>query len=134
MQAAVYDFSKPAGQEIQFVGDHPIPVADPKSPNILVRTLAAGINPADYKLPNYPLARFLLNKTVVGWDICAEVLEEKAGFHKGDIVYGFAAAGSLAEYATVKPTSVVRNRRGCRCPRPPPWELRMSPPFWRARR
>lgn len=31
-------------------------------------------------------------------DICAEVLEDKAGFKKGDIVYGFAAGGSLAEH------------------------------------
>lgn len=45
-------------------------------------------------------------------DICAEVLEDKAGFRKGDVVFGFAAGGALAQYTTVRPTAVVRKPEG----------------------
>eukprot|EP00667_Euglena_gracilis_P014081 EG_transcript_14569 len=108
MKAAVYDFSKPAGQMIQFVENQPVPAANPRSPDLLVRTLAAALNPADHKLPTFPFARFFLNKTVVGFDICAEVLEDKAGFKKGDVVCGISKGGCLAEYTTVRPNAVVR--------------------------
>eukprot|EP00667_Euglena_gracilis_P010170 EG_transcript_10334 len=111
MRAAVYDFSKP-GNVIRVVDDYPTPAADPNSPDLLVRTLAAAVNPIDYKLPGFSMMRFKLDKKVIGLDICAEVLEDKAGFRKGDVVFGFAAGGALAQYTTVRPTAVVRKPEG----------------------
>jgi len=104
MRAAVVDSSGAPGDRIRFVVDHPTPRS--ASDALLVRTLAAGLNPLDYKLPEMA-ARWFRNGRIVCFDICGEVMETGHGYKKGDIVYGLAENGALAEYVNVDPTMVA---------------------------
>eukprot|EP00588_Corethron_pennatum_P027771 CAMPEP_0194332136 /NCGR_PEP_ID=MMETSP0171-20130528/58176_1 /TAXON_ID=218684 /ORGANISM="Corethron pennatum, Strain L29A3" /LENGTH=332 /DNA_ID=CAMNT_0039093869 /DNA_START=71 /DNA_END=1069 /DNA_ORIENTATION=+ len=67
------------------------------SDSVMVRVLAAAINPVDYKLPRLGAG------AVYGLDFCgvvAGVGGDVADFKEGDRVFGRASSGSLAEYAT----------------------------------
>lgn len=66
----------------------------PLEQRLVVRVLAAGINPVDYKIPK------LVGGPVVGLDFCGEVASvrpDTTPFKLGDLVYG-NAQGCLAEY------------------------------------
>lgn len=75
---------------------------------VFIKVLSAAINPVDYKLP-----RFLAGSSVVGLDVCGiveEVGKNIVGDHMqvGDVVYGKATTGSLAEYTTARASEVAK--------------------------
>lgn len=78
-------------------------VASPKKAakdSVLVKAHAAAINPIDYKLPK------LASGLIAGLDFCGEVVEDSHGFSAGDLVFGRASKGSLAEY-TLAPVQEI---------------------------
>jgi NADPH:quinone reductase-like Zn-dependent oxidoreductase len=88
--------------ELRFKDDYPKPPSNQLDPNqVLLKVLAAGINPADYKAPKFIIG------PVVGLDVCGVV--EAAGsaspFPIGSRVYG-TARGTLANYVVCKHTSL----------------------------
>lgn len=80
----------------------------PKAGQLLVRIMAAAINPVDYKLPK------LIAGEVPGIDfsgIVEAIGPEVVGFSKGDEVFGFAT-GSVAEYAACSAAKVAMKPSG----------------------
>ncbi|KAJ4267178.1 hypothetical protein NW762_003279 [Fusarium torreyae] len=80
---------------------------------ILVKVIAAAVNPADYKLPEIGIvSRFFIKKPATpGFDFCGRVLathESDQGFSGGQLVYGarspFSEHGTLSQI-TIVPTS-----------------------------
>jgi NADPH:quinone reductase-like Zn-dependent oxidoreductase len=108
------------GAEVSKVEEVPRP--EPKDDEILIRVIAASVNPVDVAIRKGYLAELIGNKLplVLGMDAAGVV--EKAGpkitkFKKGDAVYAFftlASEGGYAEYvvakeseATLKPKAVT---------------------------
>ena len=95
-----------------------IPRPEPAAGELLVRVLAAGVNPVDWKTRAgrgvsklYGDKRFPL---VVGWDVSGNVEEigpDVAGFAAGDAVFGMPrfpeVAAAYADYVTVPADEVV---------------------------
>ncbi len=80
-------------------------VASPKSAakdSVLIRVHAAAINPFDFKVPK------LASGLIAGLDVCGEVVEDSHGFSAGDLVFGKASNGSLAEYTLANPKEIVK--------------------------
>lgn len=83
---------------------------DIKKGEVLVKILAAGVNPVDFKtreglIPdkNLPL--------IMGQDFCGEIYEigdEVEGFEEGDKVFGFSLTGSYAEYAVASACDIAK--------------------------
>lgn len=76
---------------------------------LVIKVLAAGINPVDYKLPSIPVAGRFVQGKGAGLDVCGEVVYAPPGcnFKLGDVVFGIAKSGSLAEYAECEPGKVA---------------------------
>ena len=105
----------PIEQGLVLVDNAPRP-GDPLLPDgILVRVIAAGLNPVDYKTLEAPLTRVARSwPAIPGRDFCGEVI--KAGLkvdtvREGSLVFGsvpvMAKNGSLGEYLVAEASSCV---------------------------
>eukprot|EP01134_Creolimax_fragrantissima_P007469 CFRG7469T1 len=90
MKACIRDKSGPDGL-LRF-GDLPKPTV--KKGCVVIKVMAAGVNPADYKMPY-----FMMKGTAMGYDV-AGIVESTSSplFKEGDKVYGHSD-NSIAEYA-----------------------------------
>ena len=100
MRAAVHDLSSPSGFKLEET--YPMPKYSPNQ--VVIKVMAAAINPVDYKLifAKIPFLRWLWPKTV-GRDISGVIIESGsnvAKFKVGDRIYGKPLTGALQEYAT----------------------------------
>jgi NADPH2:quinone reductase len=94
-----------------------LPRPKPAADELLIRTVAAGVNPVDWKIREGLLRDRLPHAfpLVPGWDVAGvvEELGEKTGrFRKGDRVWAYARKpvvqwGCYAEYVAVAETSVA---------------------------
>jgi len=97
--------------------DVPVPVAGPRQ--LLVRVVAAGVNPVDWKVRSGELAAFFPVKPPVtlGWDaagVVTTVGADVTGFAPGDAVYffaDFAHGGTYAEFVAVDAAQVALKPR-----------------------
>jgi len=97
------------GPEVLAVTDLPRP--KPERGEVLLRTLAAGVNPVDWKIREGRLAAVLPHgfPLIPGWDVAGVVEELGEGcqkFRKGDRVFAYARKphvqwGTYAEYVAV---------------------------------
>lgn len=73
---------------------------------LIIKVLAAGINPVDYKLPS--INPFMQGKGV-GIDVCGEIAYAPVGstFQAGQTVFGYSASGGLSEYCECDPGKVA---------------------------
>ena len=92
-----------------------VPPPEPADDEIVVRVMAASVNPVDYKIRSgkYPLVKQDQLPKVLGRDVSGVVERVGAGvrqFKKGDAVYAMlgAAAGGYAEYAIATPDEAGR--------------------------
>src|SRR5690349_11351232 len=88
------------GPEVLKYEDAPRP--QPKENEILVRVLAAGVNPADAYVRSAKFGPAAPLPLIPGWDIAGIVEELAPGatrFKKGDAVYGKVRNGGYAEFA-----------------------------------
>ena len=98
-----------------------LPKPTPAAGQVLLRVVAAGINPADYKIPKF------IGGKVVGLE-AAGVVEavgpEVTSFGKGDEVFGFTVMGNggLAEFALADVKKI------CKKPAALPWASAGSMP------
>ncbi|MFP5384827.1 MAG: NADP-dependent oxidoreductase [Bacteriovoracia bacterium] len=81
-----------------------------KTGEVLVKVLAAGVNPIDFKIREgyIPDKRLPL---VMGQDFCGEILEvgkDVKGFEEGDKVFGFAKEGAYAEFTVASACDIAR--------------------------
>ncbi|RVX75607.1 hypothetical protein B0A52_00960 [Exophiala mesophila] len=92
------------------------PVPSHGGQKLLVRVLAAGINPADYKVAEMPIVgRFIFGKnSTPGMDfagVVADPGDSSSAFKEGQRVFGrmhgITEGGSLAEYVAVDRTGVA---------------------------
>jgi NADPH:quinone reductase-like Zn-dependent oxidoreductase len=94
---------------ISFATDVPVPT--PSANQVLVKVKAAGINPADYKIPKF------IGGKIVGLE-CAGIVEatgrDVSTFAKGDEIFGFAVMGNggVAEYALADVAKITKKPAG----------------------
>lgn len=93
----------------------------PISTEVLVRVMAAGVNPVDCKTRRgHGVARWMGPPPfVVGWDVCGQVEAMGYGvtrFQAGDVVFGMprfpCSAGGYAEYITAPSRQLARVPEG----------------------
>jgi NADPH:quinone reductase-like Zn-dependent oxidoreductase len=97
--------------------DVPMPV--PGARDVLVRVIAAGVNPVDWKIRSGALAALFPVKTpaTLGWDaagVVTAVGAEVDGFKAGDAVFffaDFAHGGTYAEFVAVDAAQVALKPR-----------------------
>ena len=97
--------------------DIPVPVAEPRQ--VLVRVVAAGVNPIDWKIRSGAIAALfgLAAPLTPGWDasgIVAAIGAEVDTFKPGDAVFffaDFAHGGTYAEYVAVDAAQVALKPR-----------------------
>ena len=73
--------------------------------HVLLKVLAAAINPVDYKLPRP------IGGKVYGIDVCGQVIEVGSGvtnWKVGDLVFGRSTSGSVAEYCLAGANEIAR--------------------------
>jgi len=113
MKALVLE-DKGSLDNLKVVNDRPIPRPGPTQ--LLVRTLATGINPIDWKMALYGV--FIKSCPIVlGCDGCGQVIEkgnQVTDFNAGDIVYGLHYLGEpdfgpFAEYCLIE--SIVAKKK-----------------------
>lgn len=105
------------GAEQMQLEDAPVPACGPR--DLLVRVVAAGINPVDWKLRSGAMAKaipkafpFVPGQDAAG--VVAAVGEQAEGFEIGDEVFfyaEFARGGTYAEYAAVEAAQAARKPR-----------------------
>jgi NADPH:quinone reductase-like Zn-dependent oxidoreductase len=79
---------------------------EPGDGEVLIRVRAASVNPADWKIRRGFMAKSL--PAVLGIDVSGTVEVSRAeGFTKGDAVFGMAASGGYAEFATAPATVIA---------------------------
>ena len=79
---------------------------DPGEGDVLIRVEAAGVNPVDWKYRRGLVERDL--PAVLGEEISGTVEASRAiGFAPGDQVFGLAASGGYAEYATASASGLA---------------------------
>ena len=102
------------GPEMLRITDLPRPT--PSRGEVLVRTLAAGVNPVDWKIREGSMARVSHGFPLIpGWDVAGVVDELGEGcqrFRKGDRVFAYARKphiqwGTYAEYVAVPERDVA---------------------------
>jgi len=89
---------------LAFSNDFAVPKST-KSDHVLIKVNAAAINPVDYKLPK------LFAGDIYGIDMCGTITEVGSGvttLSVGDLVFGPAATGSLAEFTTADATKIAK--------------------------
>ncbi|CAK7273212.1 putative secondary metabolism biosynthetic enzyme [Sporothrix epigloea] len=112
MRAWIFDHAKGGIEKaMRLVSDHPVPenFHHKSKETILVRVLAASLNPVDYKLPELPLVGgfFYKRPATPAADFCGRVVQSSLGgssaFQPGQLVAGTLPLpthhGALAEYA-----------------------------------
>ena len=112
MKGYVYNSSSPSKAEFK----NNLALKSLNNGEVLVKVRAAGLNPVDMKLADFPIFNLTLNGKVLGVDFAGVVEETKSSKYKvGDSVYGFTD-GSVAEKAiakdseiNIKPTSISYN-------------------------
>jgi len=97
-------------ENLQLVADHPIPSIQ-KPDEVLVKIVAAAINPIDWKMAKSGL--FIKSfPTILGCDVAGEVVAVGAdvkGFKNGDHVYTFTnVGGGFSEYCVITETFLGR--------------------------
>lgn len=84
---------------------------EPADGEVLVRVRAASVNPVDWKIRRGSMARPL--PAVLGRDISGTAERSRAeGFAKGDDVFGYAASGGYAEFATTSADAIALKPAG----------------------
>lgn len=86
----------------------------PRANEVIVQVLSAGLNPADFKVPEMIGARLVIGSPATpGMDFCGQVLSTGPGatqFTAGQLVYGCHSRpmqfGSLGEYLSIPATFV----------------------------
>jgi NADPH:quinone reductase-like Zn-dependent oxidoreductase len=105
----VVSISETGGPEVLELQEAQSP--EPGDGEVLVRVHAVGINPIEWKF-----RRGLVEKqlpAVLGSDVSGVVERSRAaGFTEGDEVFGFAASGAYAEYATASAAKIARKPAG----------------------
>ena len=75
---------------------------EPGEGEVLIRVRCASVNPMDWKYRRGLASKQL--PAVLGIDVSGTVEVSRAeGFAEGDEVFGFAASGGYAEFATARP-------------------------------
>ncbi|WP_394209297.1 NADP-dependent oxidoreductase [Enterovibrio calviensis] len=99
------------GQVLTKLVERPEPAAD----EVLVKIVAAGVNPVDWKIASGDLA-VLVNQSLpltLGWDLAGEIIalgSEVSGFNVGESVFGMPEIGrngTFAEYCVVKASALA---------------------------
>ena len=111
-----------ANKTIGLVIKKDVRVKAPGKRELLIKVLAASINPVDYKLNTMPVVGLFQEGKTVGLDFCGEVLKigyKVQNFKVGDHVYGFGN-GSLAEYCIAEEAKVAIKPAKVRSPSLPP--------------
>jgi alcohol dehydrogenase len=97
------------GSTLKYTTEHPQPMLSDTNEKgarlILVKVNASAINPVDYKVPRAVIG------AVYGIDMCGTVQQvgsDVKEFQAGDVVFGKADTGSLAEYAIASADCVAR--------------------------
>jgi NADPH:quinone reductase-like Zn-dependent oxidoreductase len=84
---------------------------DPGDGEVLIEVRAASVNPMDWKYRRGLVEREL--PAVLGIDVSGTVEESRAeGFAQGDEVFGLAASGSYAEFATASAATIAKKPAG----------------------
>jgi NADPH:quinone reductase-like Zn-dependent oxidoreductase len=84
---------------------------EPDQGEVLIRVHAASVNPADWKARRGFRERPL--PAVLGFDVSGTVeLSRAKGFAQGDEVFGRAASGSYAEFATAPAEAIAKKPEG----------------------
>jgi len=84
---------------------------EPGEGEVLLRVRAASVNPIDWKYRRGVIARQL--PAVLGNDVSGTVERSRApGFVEGDDVFGFAASGGYAEFATAPGAMIAKKPAG----------------------
>ncbi|EKX46524.1 hypothetical protein GUITHDRAFT_70601 [Guillardia theta CCMP2712] len=104
MHSVVYDKRSDSG----FAFKKDVATPKPGSKLIILRVLAASINPIDYKLPAIPGSG--VEGKGVGIDVSGEVVHapQGSGFQVGDQVFGYSQSGSLSEFCECVPSKVAK--------------------------
>lgn len=101
------------GFSYAFTDEQPQPIFQPSGKNrndVLLKINAAAINPIDYKLPRLAVG------PIFGTDCCGTIVAigngatESGYFEVGDLVYGKANSGSVAEYAVASTSKLAKVR------------------------
>ena len=92
------------GPEVLQLEDVPAP--EPADGQVLIRVRAASVNPADWKSRRGTRPRQL--PTILGSDVSGSIeLSRAEDLSEGDDVFGFAASGGYAQYATAEPSGIA---------------------------
>src|SRR5436190_9695106 len=84
---------------------------EPGDGEVLIRVRAASVNPVDWKYRRGFVDKQL--PAVLGNDVSGEVeLSRANGFAEGDEVFGMAATGGYAEFATASAGAIARKPAG----------------------
>jgi NADPH:quinone reductase-like Zn-dependent oxidoreductase len=84
---------------------------EPADGQVLIRVRAASVNPIEWKYRRGLMPKVL--PAVLGSDVSGTVAASRVeGFSEGDDVFGFAASGSYAEFATAAAAMVARKPPG----------------------
>src|SRR5205807_6918083 len=103
MQAVV--IRETGGPEVLRVEDWERP--EPGDGEVLIAVRAASVNPVDWKIRRGSSERQL--PAVLGNDVSGTVEESRADdFAEGDQVFGFAASGGYAEFATASASAIAK--------------------------
>ena len=105
MKAFVYALDQP--KKMKLVTDRPIPEAS--KDEVKVKVTVSSLNPVDYKVPEISAYASSRKDTPVGVDFAgsiAAVGSSVKDFAVGDVVYGTTMKGTLAEFLTVKASTV----------------------------
>lgn len=95
------------GTTLTFTDQAKRPKLNSKRADVLIKVHAASINPVDYKVPG-----FIIGK-MIGMDFCGTVEQigsdtSSSNIQVGDLVYGHASQGSLAEYTIAPIQSIAK--------------------------
>jgi NADPH:quinone reductase-like Zn-dependent oxidoreductase len=84
---------------------------EPAEGQVLIEVHAVSVNPIDWKYRRGMMPKQL--PVVLGNDISGIVISSRAEVYEpGDEVFGFAASGGYAEYATANPSSIAKKPPG----------------------
>jgi NADPH:quinone reductase-like Zn-dependent oxidoreductase len=107
MRAAV--IHRTGGPEVLNVEEVPRP--EPAEGEVLIKVAVASVNPIDWKYRRGVAPRQL--PAVLGSDVAGTVeLSRTDGFAEGDRVFGFAASGGYAEFATARAGAIAQTPAG----------------------
>src|SRR5262245_11166185 len=84
----------------------------PKAGEVLVRVIAAGVNPVDYKIRGGAGQRLGMTLPIhMGGELVGKIQQLGVGvdgFEQGETIFGMVHTGAFAEYAVAKAAEMVR--------------------------